>query len=71
MTPNRVVVLLSPVFVSLAGWLSQWVAANLPGAPRLDEAELTAIFIAGATWAAAHVLSWLRGWQKHEDRNRR
>jgi hypothetical protein len=68
MSPNRIVILCSPLFIALAGWLVQWVANNCPGAPQLDRTQLTAVFIAGATFAAAHVAQWLRGWQRHEDR---
>jgi hypothetical protein len=66
MTPNRIVILLSPLFIALAGWLVQWVANNFPGAPQLDKTQLTAVFLAGATFAAAHVAQWLHGWQRHE-----
>jgi hypothetical protein len=68
MSLNRIVVLLSPIFVGLAGWVVTLAARYLPGHPHLDPAELTVVFIAGASWAAAHVLLWLHGWQKREQR---
>lgn len=68
MSPNRIVTLLTPVFAGLAGSLSVWMAENLPGAPAVDEAGLTAIFVAGATSATAAAWKWLQGWQRHEDR---
>ena len=68
MSLNRAVVLLSPIFVGLSGWLVAWVANHLPGHPHLDAGELTAIFIAGATLAGSKVLLWLKGWQAHEQR---
>lgn len=64
MKPNRVVVLLSPIFVGVAGAVVAWIARHFPGAPRLDASELTAIFIAGATFAAGKLALWLHGWQK-------
>jgi hypothetical protein len=66
MTPNRIVILVSPLFVGLAGWVVAWIAQHFPGHPHLDAAEVTAVFIAGATLAAGKVALWLRGWQKHE-----
>lgn len=65
---NRVVALLTPIFAGVAGWIAQWCAEHLPGAPNLDSGELTAVFIAGATAATGAALQWLNGWQKHEDR---
>jgi hypothetical protein len=67
-TPNRVVTLLTPVFAGLAGSLASWMAQHLPGGPKIDKAELTAIFIAGATSATAAAYKWLHGWQAHEGR---
>lgn len=60
---NRIVVLLTPIFAGLAGAVVQWVAIHFPGAPHLDDTELTAVFVAGATAAAAAALKWLHGWQ--------
>lgn len=68
MTTNRIVIVLSPIFVGLAGWLVAWIAQHFPGHPHLDAGEVTAIFIAGAAFAAGKVALWLRGWQKHEAR---
>jgi hypothetical protein len=67
---NRIVVLLTPVFAALAGWLTEWVAQHFPGTPTLDKAQLTALFIAGATYAAGQAAHWLHGWQKNEARKR-
>lgn len=66
MQPNRIVVILSPIFVGLAGWVVEWCAQHLPGTPQLDKDQLAAVFIAGVVSAAAKVALWLRGWQKHE-----
>jgi ABC-type transport system involved in cytochrome c biogenesis permease subunit len=63
---NRVVILLSPIFVGLSGAVVAWIANHFPGAPKLDAGELTAVFIAGATFAAGKVALWVRGWQAHE-----
>jgi hypothetical protein len=67
MSINRIVVLLTPVFAGLAGFVCQWIAVHFPGTPALDQGEVTAIFIAGATAAATAALGWLHGWQKHEE----
>src|SRR5205085_8319438 len=69
MTLNRAVVVLTPVFAALAGWLTEWVAQHFPGTPNLDKAQLTALFIAGATYAAGQAAHWLHGWQKQEHRD--
>jgi hypothetical protein len=66
-TPNRIVVLLSPIFVSLSGLVAGFVADMLPGA-NLDETELTAAFVAGGLAAATAVYQWLKGWISHEER---
>lgn len=63
---NRLVVLLSPVYVGVAGWLVSWVAAHFPGHPHLNAADVRDLFIAGSLFAAAHVGQWLKGWQSHE-----
>lgn len=63
---NRIVVLISPVFVGLAGAIVTWISIHFPGAPHLDASELTAVFIAGSVSAAAKVALWLKGWQAHE-----
>jgi hypothetical protein len=65
-TPNRIVALLTPIFAGLAGWVAQVIADNFPGAPALDQGELTAIFIAGATAATIAAREWLIGWRQHE-----
>jgi hypothetical protein len=64
MPANRVVILLSPIFVGIAGAIVSWIANHFPGAPKLDASELTAVFIAGSTFAAGKVALWLHGWQK-------
>lgn len=68
MSVNRIVVLLTPIFTGLAGFVAQWIAVHFPGTPALDQGELTAIFIAGATAGLTAALAWVRGWQKHEER---
>lgn len=66
MSINRVVIVVSPIFVGIAGWLVAWIAQHFPGHPHLDASEVTAIFIAGAMFAAGKVALWIRGWQKGE-----
>jgi hypothetical protein len=63
---NRIVALTTPIFAGLAGWLAQVIADNFPGAPALDQGELTAVFIAGATAAIIAAREWLVGWRQHE-----
>lgn len=65
---NRIVVIATPLFAALAGWLTEWVAQHFPGTPNLDKAQLTAVFIAGATFAFGKAALWLHGWQKSEAR---
>jgi hypothetical protein len=65
---NRVVILLSPIFVGLAGWVAELCARYLPGHPVLDSKDLTVVFLAGATYAASKILMWLHGSQKDETR---
>jgi hypothetical protein len=65
-TISRLVALLTPVFAGLSGWIATLAAQYLPGAPTLDQGELTAVFIAGATTAAGAALKWLDGRSKHE-----
>jgi len=50
----------------LAGWLSQWAAENMPGAPNLDSGELTIAFVAGAGVALGAVYKWLDNRGKYE-----
>src|SRR5215218_3847493 len=65
MSPNRVVAVLTPlVFAPAAGWIAAWAARNLPGLPTFDPAQVTAVFIAGATIAFGKAALWLRGWQQ-------
>jgi hypothetical protein len=66
MTISRFVALLTPIFAGLAGWIATLAVQYLPGAPALDQGELTAVFVAGATAATASALKWLDGLSKHE-----
>ena len=65
-TPNRIVVALSPFFVTASGYLAVLVANDAPGLPTFSSADLTAVFIAVATLAASKVLLWLHGQQAKE-----
>jgi hypothetical protein len=65
---NRVVALATPLFAAAAGWVSTWLAENIPGV-SIDEGALEEIFIAGALVALAPAAQWLHGWQKWEARN--
>lgn len=65
---GRIVVLATPVFAGVSGWVAQQAATVLPGAPVLDQGEMTALFVAGAGAAVAAVWKWLDGLQKHEAR---
>jgi hypothetical protein len=66
--PNRVVVLLTPlVFVPAAGFVSAWVAKNIPGID-LDPAWVLGTFVAGGLSAIVAANKWLDGWQAHEER---
>lgn len=65
-SPNRIVIALSPLFVTAAGYLIVLVAKYAPGHPNLDSGQLTALFATGSAFAAAKLLLWLHGWQAHE-----
>jgi NAD(P)H-flavin reductase len=65
---GRIVVLLTPVFAGLSGWVSTQAAKYLPGTPALDEAELTAIFVAGALAGVGAVVKWMDNRGKYEER---
>jgi hypothetical protein len=65
MTIERFVVLITPIFAGLAGWLVEWISVHFPGTPTLDKAQLTAVFIAGATAAAGAAVKWLHERSKH------
>jgi hypothetical protein len=67
MSLNRVVALATPLFAAAAGWISTWVADNIPGV-TIDQGALEEIFIAGALIALAPAAQWLHGWQKFESR---
>jgi hypothetical protein len=62
MSTNRLVVLLTPlIFAPAAGFVTAWVARNVPGLPPLDSTQVTTLFVAGATVALAQTLKWLHG----------
>lgn len=63
---GRIVVLVTPIIAGISGFIVQWVADNFPGAPSLDDGQLTAIFIAGVTAAAGAIVTWLNNRGKHE-----
>lgn len=66
--PNRLVALLTPFLVGVAGWIAAWLAENMPGLPPLDEGWIAASFVAGALSALTMAYKWIDGWQKHEAR---
>lgn len=66
--PNRIVALLTPPLAALAGYIAAWVADTFPGLPPIDDAALTAIFIAGAGSVVGIAWKWLQGWQAYEAR---
>jgi hypothetical protein len=67
-SPNRAVTALTPlVFAPLAGAISVFAAANVPGL-EIDTEQLQAVFIAGATIAFGKAALWLKGWQDFEQR---
>ncbi len=67
-SPNRVVAIATPlVFAPLAGTITALAAKYAPGLD-IDQGQLEAVFIAGATIAFAKSGLWLRGWQKDEER---
>jgi hypothetical protein len=68
MNPNRVVAVLTPIlFAPLAGAVSAWAAAHIPGVD-LPADQVQAAFIAGALIAFGKAAQWLHGWQTHEAR---
>lgn len=67
-TPNRTVAIATPlIFAPLAGAVTALAAKYAPGLD-IDQGQLQAIFIAGATIALAKSGLWMRGWQLHEQR---
>lgn len=65
-SPNRVVAIATPlVFAPLAGAVAALAARYAPGLD-IDEGQLVAVFIAGATIAFAKAGLWLKGWQDYE-----
>jgi hypothetical protein len=65
MSPNRLVVLITPLAAPLAGWIATQAATQLPGLD-LPKSALEEVFIAGALIALAPAAQWLHGWQKWE-----
>jgi hypothetical protein len=66
--PNRAVAILTPIlFAPLAGSISVLIAKYMPGV-TIDNGQLQAVFIAGATIAFGKAALWLKGWQEHEKR---
>lgn len=63
MSIERVVALLTPLFAALAGVITSAAGQLVPGV-TLNPADVTALFIAGSTAAAAAALKWLHGRQK-------
>jgi hypothetical protein len=55
------------VFAPLAGAVTALAAKHAPGL-EIDQGQLQAIFIAGATIAFAKSGLWLKGWQDYEKR---
>lgn len=66
-TISRVAAVLTPFFAALAGWITTLAGRYLPGAPRLDKTEITALFIIGFAGAAGSGITWLKGLSKHEE----
>jgi len=65
--PNRLVAVLTPlVFAPLAGAIAAGVAKY---GIDVDDGQVQAIFIAGATIALAKSAQWTKGWQAYEQRN--
>lgn len=66
--PNRIVIALSPFFVSAAGTISALVAHYLPFLGKhLSTGELYGVFMTGSAFAAGKILMWLKGWHAHEE----
>lgn len=64
--PNRTVAALTPlVFAPAAGAISALAAKH---GLDIDGAELSAIFVTGATIAFAKAGLWMKGWQAYEKR---
>ena len=62
---NRAVAILTPaVFAPAAGAISVFAAKK--AGMEIDENQITAIFIAGATIAFGKASLWLKGWQDFE-----
>jgi len=67
MSISRIVALLTPIFAGLSGWIATLIAEHLPGAPQLDQGELTAVFVTGAAAALGAAWKWLDGRAKWEN----
>lgn len=62
---GRIVVLLTPLFVGIAGLITAWVGKHFPGV-EIDGTELSALFVAGALAAGGAVIKWLDNRGKYE-----
>jgi len=68
MSPNRIVALYTPfIFAPLAGFISAWLAAHVPGV-NIASDQLDVVFIVGMLIALAMAAQWVHGWQKWEAR---
>jgi hypothetical protein len=65
---NRVVVLATPGFVALSGYVSAWMAEHFPGLPQFTSAQITGFMVAGAVAGLTAAYRWLKGWEAHEAR---
>ena len=65
MSPNRIVVLATPVAAVAAGVAATWLAENVPGA-NVTAGQLEAVFVAGLAAVIAPAAHWLRGSQQYE-----
>lgn len=64
---NRIIALLSPLLVSASGYIAVWTTQHVAWL-HLDQAQLTAVFIAGVTAGLTVIYKWLHGWQAAEAR---
>jgi hypothetical protein len=65
MSPNRIVVLVTPVAALAAGAAATWLADTVPGA-NVTAGQLEAVFVAGLAAVIAPAAHWLRGSQQYE-----
>lgn len=66
-SPARIAVLLTPIIAGLSGWLCTLIARYFPGAPDLDETQITAVMVAGLIAGFGIMAQWLRGRAKWEE----